>query len=124
MALDDGQKIADIFDKCYDGRKFHWSKLKLSEFESVVNARANQDGLNFRQAGCTAEYQAGNQEIDAWELAIMMAEYTAHLLAKKAENGHGDKKKPSPMHVKMLSEFRASLENLVDQIKAREVSLK
>ncbi len=122
MAVDDGQKIADIFEKCYKG-KFDWSNLKLSEFDSVVNARGMRDGLHFKQAGCTAEYRAGNQEIDAWELAIMMAEYTAHLLAKKAENGHCGKAK-CPMHVTMLGEFRESLEKLVAEIKAREVSLK
>jgi hypothetical protein len=126
MALDDGEKIADVFERCYDKatNQFDWSKLRLSEFEPVLEARANDDRLNFKQDGCTAEYRARSQEIATWELGIMMAEYTARLLAKKAEDGHCDKEKPSPMHVGMLGKFRASIESLLKQIKKREESLR
>ncbi len=125
MALDDGQKIADIFETCYskDTNEFQWDKLKLSDFQTILEEMAKHDKLDFKQAGCTAEYRAGSQEIAAGVLTIMMGEYTGRLLAIKAEQGHCDKDKPSPMHAKMLSAFRASLEKLVEQIKAREKDL-
>lgn len=121
MALDDGKAISDIFETVYDGRlSFHIEQLSFGPFLQAAIRRATRDSVAYSDPNCTSTYGPSNPEILASTLALMFGEYAGRLLAKKADDGHNDKNKPSPMHIRMVREFRGKLETLVDEIKARE----
>jgi hypothetical protein len=121
MALDDGQAITDIFETVYDGvRCFHLEQLSFEPFLQAAIKRATRDKVEYSDKDCTSSYGPSNPEIVACSLAIMFGEYAGRLLANKADSGHNDKQKPSPMHMRMVKDFREKLEALVKEIKARE----
>jgi hypothetical protein len=121
MALDDGQAITDIFETVYDGQRcFHLEQLSFGPFLQAAIKRATRDKVQYSDKACKSSYGPQNPEIIACSLALMFGEYAGRLLSDKADDGHGGDGKPSPMHMKMVEEFRARLEDLVNQIKARE----
>jgi hypothetical protein len=71
-----------------------------------------------------------NQEIASWFLSILLAEYTAGLLAQKVEEGHcrEHRKKPdfkpcidmAKEHLRMLGLFKEDLKKLVQEVEELE----
>lgn len=78
--------------------------------------------------GATAD--GTSQELLSWCLSLLLAEYTAGLLARKAEQGHclqhrkAPDFKPCPdmvqEHMRMLSAFKEALRTLIKEIEQLE----
>jgi hypothetical protein len=91
---------------------------------------ATMPGKAFGVPNCATSYGAGNHEVDAWLLCILIGEYVAGLLAQKAVEGHCQQHRKMPdftpcpemakEHLRMLGGFRDSLSTLVREIEDLE----
>jgi hypothetical protein len=126
MAIPEGKKVAAAaFDKFYEAPNFDWG-TSLPELLAVARtraaARANASGIiyDFKKCGSGIGYGVGSQEISAWEMSLLLAEYAAGTLAQKAAEGHCATNAPchesSAEHLEMLEDFRKQLHGLVDEI--------
>src|SRR5207249_4380083 len=114
-----------IFDKHYIAPRFDWGKA-LPELIDAIRARARAKGdaggiiYGFPDCASGIRYGAGSQEIDAWEMSVLLAEYAAGMLAQKAAEGHCPKEAPcsksSKEHLQMLEDFKLCVQELVRQV--------
>ena len=95
-------------------------------------------GTPFGLPACGTTYGAGpgwcSQEMAAWGLSLLFAEYLAGLLAEKVEDGHCQTHRKPPdfepcpemakEHKRMLGDFRKALEELAQEIAVLESGLK
>lgn len=71
-----------------------------------------------------------NLELETWFLSLLLAEYTAGILAEKIKQGHCNNHRVAPAynpcipmateHKRMLAAFRDAVKNLYDEISALE----
>jgi len=126
MAIPEGKKLAAAaFNKFYVAPNFDWGK-SLPELLAVARtraaAKANASGIiyDFKKCGSGIGYGVGSQEISAWEMSLLLAEYAAGTLAQKAAEGHCATNAPchesSAEHLEMLEDFRKQLHDLVGEI--------
>jgi hypothetical protein len=119
----------------------HWDigALLLAASERAVNNFGLTPGkYAFEVAACDTQYGFApsgmvHHELQTWFLAILLAEYTAGILAQKAEEGHCQKHRIPPdlkgcpvmavEHRRMLLAFRDSLQQIVDDISTLEGGL-
>lgn len=123
MALEDGKVIADIFEKVYRDPCFYLGELSFADFVAAAVERGKKAGIYYKDKDCRSEYGPANPEILSGFLGVMFAEFAARIIAIKAEEGHNDKSKPSPMHRAMLGDLRRMLEGLLLEIRHREERL-
>jgi hypothetical protein len=98
--------------------------------QQLGTAAGLPQGCAFGLNSCGTYYgvtsQGASQELLSWCLSLLLAEYTAGLLAHKAEEGHCQQHRKAPdfkpcpymarEHMRMLSVFKDALRKLVDEI--------
>jgi len=134
MSIPEGKKLAGTaFDKFYATPTFDWAK-SLPELLAIAEARARAKAnsgdviYDFKDCGSGMLYGVGSQEITAWEMSVLLAEYTAGVLAQKAAEGHCPKEAPcakaSKEFLRMLEDYRGRLNGLVAEIDALLVKIR
>ncbi len=123
MSIQEGKKIAAAaFNKHYKDPEFDWGK-SLPDLLAAVKARALKKVkhtrgtiYDFKGCGSGIGYGPESQEITAWEMSILLAEYAAGTIAQKAAEGHCPKEAPcsksSMEHLQMLSDFKLELQDI------------
>jgi len=104
---------------------FDWGKSLpelLGAAKRRADAKANPSGIiyDFKKCASGIGYGVGSHEIAAWEMSLLLAEYTAGTLAQKAAEGHCTTNAPCPEssreHLEMLEDFKKQLNDLVGEI--------
>jgi hypothetical protein len=129
MSIPEGMRLAaKAFNAFYtDAKGFDWAQslpLLQGEVKKRVLAKAgsNPHGRIYTFPRCASGigYGVQNQEIAAWEMSILLAEYAAGLIALKAAEGHCTTNAPckesSAEHLEMLEDVRTALAGLVAEV--------
>ena len=83
MAIPDGKRLAAAaFNKFYVTPNFDWGKSLpelLGAAKRRAAAKANPSGIiyDFKKCASGIGYGVGSHEIAAWEMSLLLAEYTA-----------------------------------------------
>lgn len=103
-------------------------------FDVAVMERAAKGSLLFEVPGCNERYDKDCSEVHMWFFGLMLCEYVAGLLGKKAKEGHCKEHRKEPelsrcptmmkKHLEMLEGFRNALNGLVEETNEKITDLK
>lgn len=102
----------------------------LGEAKRRAKAKAPPNGViySFPRCGSGIGYGVDSQEINAWEMAILLAESAAGMIGQKAAEGHCTTNAPCPEssagHLEMLEDFGKALHGVASEVDDLIVKIK